>query len=52
MLIELSPKALANLEQLQLHSLDKQGRQPAPSEIIEKLINAAAVNGPDAPYPR
>jgi hypothetical protein len=51
MLIELSPKAIANLEKLQLNSLDKQGRQPAASEVIERLINAAAVNRPDAPYP-
>jgi hypothetical protein len=51
MLIELSPTAIANLEKLQLVSLDKQGRQPAASEVIERLINAAAVNGPDAPYP-
>jgi hypothetical protein len=51
LLIELTPRAIANLEMLQLHSLDKRGRQPAPSEIIEKLINAAAVNGSDAPYP-
>jgi len=50
-LIELSPTAKANLEKLQSHSLDKRGRQPAASEIIERLINAAAVNVPDAPYP-
>ena len=50
-LIELSPTAKANLEKLQSHSLDKHGRQPAASQIIERLINAAAVNVPDAPYP-
>ncbi|MGZ8467481.1 MAG: hypothetical protein ACXWXT_18205 [Candidatus Binatia bacterium] len=51
LLIELSPAANTNLKTLQLLSLDRQGRQPSPSQIIEKLINAAAVNGPDAPYP-
>jgi hypothetical protein len=51
MLIELSPKAKTNLKKLQLLSLDSQGRQPGPSQIIEKLINAAVVSGPDAPYP-
>jgi hypothetical protein len=50
-LIELSPTAKANLEKLQSHSLDKRGREPAASQIIERLINAAAVNVPDAPYP-
>jgi hypothetical protein len=50
-LIELSPTAKTNLEKLQSHSLDKRGRQPAASEIIERLINAAAVNVPDEPYP-
>lgn len=48
--IELSPAANTNLKKLQLLSLDRKGRQPSPSQIIEKLINAAAVNGPDAPY--
>ncbi len=52
MLIELSPAAKTNLIKLQLLALDRQGRQPEPSQIIEKLINAAAVSGPDAPYPR
>ncbi len=52
MLIELSPATKTNLKMLQLRSLDRQGRQPSPSQIIEKLINAAAVSGPDAPYPR
>jgi len=51
LLIELSPAANTNLKKLQLLSLDRQGRQPSPSQIIEKLINAAAVSGPDAPYP-
>jgi len=50
-LIELSPAARTNLIKLQLLALDRQGRQPEPSQIIEKLINAAAVSGPDAPYP-
>ena len=50
-LIELSPEAKTNLKKLQLLSLDSQGRQPGPSQIIEKLINAAVVSGPDAPYP-
>jgi hypothetical protein len=52
MLIELSAAAKTNLIKLQLLALDRQGRQPEPSQIIEKLINAAAVSGPDAPYPR
>jgi hypothetical protein len=51
LLIELSTTAKTNLRKLQLLSLDRQGRQPEPSQIIEKLINAAAVSGPDAPYP-
>ena len=51
LLIELSTTAKTNLKKLQLLSLDRQGRQPDPSQIIEKLINAAAVSGPDAPYP-
>jgi hypothetical protein len=50
-LIKLSPEAKSNLKKLQLLSLDRQGRQPGPSQIIEKLINAAVVSGPDAPYP-
>ena len=49
--IELSAEAKTNLKKLQLLSLDRQGRQPDPSQIIEKLINAAVVSGPDAPYP-
>ena len=50
-LIKLSPEAKTNLKKLQLLSLDSQGRQPEPSQVIEKLINAAVVSGPDAPYP-
>ena len=49
--IELSPAAKTNLEKLRLRSLDKQGRQPEPSQVIERLINSAAVSEPDAPYP-
>ncbi len=49
MLIEISPTAKTNLKKLRLVSLDRQGRQPEPSQIIEKLIDAAAVSGPDAP---
>ena len=49
--IELSAAAKANLEKLQLRSLDKQGRQPGRSQIIEWLINTAAIREPDAPYP-
>ena len=51
LLVELSTTAKTNLKKLQLLSLDRHGRQPEPSQIIEKLINAAAVSGPDAPYP-
>ena len=50
-LIKLSPEAQTNLKKLQLLSLDRQGRQPGPSQVIEKLINAAVVSGPDVPYP-
>jgi len=50
-LIKLSPEAQTNLKKLQLLSLDRQGRQPAPSQVIEKLINAAVVSRPDEPYP-
>ena len=50
-LIELSAEAKTNLKKLQLLSLDGQGRQPGASQIIEKLINAAVVRSPDAPYP-
>ena len=50
-LIVLSPEAKTNLKKLQLLSLDRQGRQPDPSQVIEKLINAAVISGPDAPYP-
>ena len=51
LLIELSTTAKTNLKKLQLLSLDRRGRQLDPSQIIEKLINAAAVSGPNTPYP-
>lgn len=50
-IVELSTEAKANLEKLQLRSLDKQGRQPGPAQIIERLINAAARSEPEAFYP-
>ena len=50
-LIVLSHEAKTNLKKLQLLSLDRQGRQPEPSQVIEKLINAAVISGPDVPYP-
>lgn len=51
LLLELSPQARLNLARLQLISLDSQGRQPGPAQVIEKLINDAAGREPDAPYP-
>jgi hypothetical protein len=47
----LSQKAKENLEKLRLKSLDKRGRKPAESQIIENLINSAAKSDPDVPYP-
>lgn len=41
MVLYLSGDAKENLEALRLLSLDKQGRKPKNSEIIETLINAA-----------
>jgi len=49
--IELSAAAREKLVELQLKSLDPEGRQPNPSQLIEKLINAAAASDPDLPYP-
>jgi hypothetical protein len=49
--LRLSQETKANLEKLRLKSLDRQGRKPAASQIIEGLINAAAKSEPEAPYP-
>ena len=50
-ILRLSQEAKENLEKLRLKSLDRQGRKPAASQIIEGLINAAAESEPEAPYP-
>lgn len=48
--VYLSHEAKNNLDELRLRSLDKRGRRPSASEIIEALVNAAL---PDEkiPYP-
>lgn len=51
LVVELSAQAHENLAKLRLKSLDRQGRQPEASQIIEKLINSAAGSVPDVPYP-
>jgi len=51
LVIELSVGARKNLAKLQLRSLDRDGRQPQASQVIERLINAAAEAEPDVPYP-
>src|SRR5262245_52068267 len=50
--IELSAEARENLAKLQLKSLDRDGRSPKASQVIERLINAAADSEPDLPYPK
>jgi hypothetical protein len=52
MSLYLSPTAKENLEKLRLKSLDKRGRKPAESQIIEDLINTAAKDVPQIFYPR
>lgn len=52
MSLYLSPTAKENLEKLRLKSLDKRGRKPAESQIIEDLINTAAKDVPQVFYPR
>jgi hypothetical protein len=39
--ITLSVEARSSLEQLRLRLLDKRGKKPTPSEVIEGLIKAA-----------
>ena len=51
LVLRLSRRAKDNLQILQLKFLDRRGRQPNASEIIEKLINDAARSEPDVPYP-
>jgi hypothetical protein len=48
--IRLSRSAKNNLEELRLRSLDKRGRMPSTSEIIEALLNTALENE-KVPYP-
>lgn len=46
----LSDEAKKNLEFLRLKFLDKQGRKPSGSQIIERLLNAAVADE-KVPYP-
>ncbi|HWO42027.1 MAG TPA: hypothetical protein VNO43_09510 [Candidatus Eisenbacteria bacterium] len=48
--IFLSEEAKENLELLRLKSLDRRGRKPTGSEIIEDLL-LAALEGEKVPYP-
>jgi hypothetical protein len=48
--IQLSRVAKNNLEELRLRSLDKRGRKPSASEVIEALLNAALAEE-KIPYP-
>ncbi|MGH7827996.1 MAG: hypothetical protein ACREQ7_22815 [Candidatus Binatia bacterium] len=48
--IYLSSEAKKSLEFLRLKSLDKQGRKPSGSQIIENLLQAA-VKHEKVPYP-
>jgi hypothetical protein len=48
--IYLSQEATKNLEWLRLKLLDKRGRKPSGSQIIESLL-AAAVGHEKVPYP-
>jgi hypothetical protein len=48
--IRLSREAKNRLEELRLRSLDKRGRTPSTSEIIEALVSAALANE-KVPYP-
>jgi hypothetical protein len=49
--LRLRPRTKQNLQLLQLKFLDRKGREPDPSEVIEKLINDAAARNFDVPYP-
>jgi hypothetical protein len=51
LVLRLSRRAKDNLQILQLKFLDRKGRQPNASEVIERLINEAAGSEPDVPYP-
>jgi hypothetical protein len=48
--IQLSRAAKNKLEELRLRSLDKRGRKPSASEVIEALVNAALADE-KVPYP-
>jgi hypothetical protein len=48
--IHLSGEAKKNLEFLRLKLLDKQGRKPSPSQVIERLLNNAVADE-KVPYP-
>ena len=51
LVVRLSQRAKMNLQRLQLKFLDRQGREPDASEVIEKLINQAVGSARDVPYP-
>jgi hypothetical protein len=48
--IRLSPEAKRDLEELRVRSLDKHGRKPTPSQVVENLIESALRNE-TIPYP-
>ncbi|HEU4344828.1 MAG TPA: hypothetical protein VFU31_25035 [Candidatus Binatia bacterium] len=50
MAIRLSADAKRDLEELRVRSLDKDGRKPTPSQIVERLIETALRNE-TVPYP-
>jgi hypothetical protein len=50
--LELSPEAGDKLQRLRLSSLDQRGEMPDVSEVIERLIENAARNTPETPYPK
>jgi hypothetical protein len=49
--LSLSQEAKENLEKLRVKFLDRQGREPSDSQIIERLLRAAVESEIDAPYP-
>lgn len=50
LLVYISGEAKENLEELRLRSLDRKGRKPDRSEIVDKLLTAALYKG-KVPYP-
>jgi len=51
MTVYLSPEANNNLEQLKFKKLDKNGKKPTGSRIIEGLLKTALKNERIPPYP-